>query len=57
MIAKLKFVDFNSDVLIQLVDMCCSAIAYKYKKQEDMNNSDIYLNMLGSRIKNIWDFK
>ncbi len=56
MVSKLTFVDSKSDFLIQLADMCCSAIAYSYNRADKLE-SDIYLKLLGERVKNIWDFE
>ncbi len=56
MIAKLKFVDSKKDVLIQLADMACGAIAYSCNRGDRLE-SDLYKKMLGKRIKNLWKFK
>jgi Protein of unknown function (DUF3800) len=45
MVHSLKFVDSKKDVLIQLADMACGAIAKEYRMR------------LGKRIKNIWKFQ
>lgn len=57
MINKLSFVNSESDSLIQLADMCCSAIAYSFKHQGDRLDADIYKNLIGKRIVNIWEFE
>jgi len=56
MVSKLKFANSKTDFLVQLADMCCSAIAYSYNRRDKMN-ADVYINLLGKRIKNIWDFE
>jgi hypothetical protein len=56
MVAKLKFCDSKKDVLIQLADMACGAIAHKYHQPHKMN-PEIYSKILGNRIKNVWCFK
>lgn len=56
MVSKLKFVNSKNDALIQLADMCCSAIAYSYNHSEKIGASE-YKDLLGGRIKNIWEFK
>lgn len=56
MLTKLKFCDSKSDVLIQLADMACGAIAYSYNRADKLE-SGTYKKMLGKRIKNIWMFK
>jgi hypothetical protein len=56
MIGKLKFADSKNDSLIQLADMCCSGIAYKYNRADRLN-SEVYVSLLGKRIKNIWEFQ
>lgn len=56
MLAKLKFADSKQDVLIQLADMACGAIAYTYNRSDRLE-SDAYLKMLGRRVMNIWPFK
>ncbi len=56
MVNKLKFADSRNDYLIQLADMCCSAIAYSYNRSDRLE-SDVYIKMLGKRIKNIWEFQ
>lgn len=56
MIDKLKFANSKNDRLIQLADMCCSAIAYKYNRADRLE-SDTYVKLLRGRIKNIWEFQ
>ena len=56
MVSKLKFVNSKNDFLIQLADMCCSAIAYSYNRADKLE-SDIYVKLLGQRINNIWEFE
>lgn len=56
MLAKLKFADSKKDVLIQLADMACGAIAYSYNRSDRLE-SDTYLKMLGRRVVSIWHFK
>lgn len=56
MITNLKFCDSRSDVLIQLADMACGAIAYRYNKSNRLD-SDIFIKLLGKRLKNLWEFK
>lgn len=56
MVNKLKFADSKNDYLIQLADMCCSAIAYSYNRSDRLE-SDTYVKILGKRIENIWEFK
>lgn len=55
MVSKLKFANSKTDYLVQLADMCCSGIAYSYSRP-DKAQSDDYVELLGSRIKNIWKF-
>ncbi len=43
----------KNDYLIQLADMCCSAIAYSYNRSDRLE-SDTYVKIRGTRIKNIW---
>lgn len=56
MIINLKFKDSKNDNLIQLADMCCSAIAYKYNRSDKIA-SDSYIKLIGKRIINIWEFQ
>jgi len=56
MVSKLKFSNSKTDYLVQLADMCCSAIAYSYNRSDKLN-ADVYITLLGRRIQNIWDFK
>jgi hypothetical protein len=56
MIRKLTFSNSRNDSLIQLADMCCSAIAYKYNRADRLE-SDLYVKLLRGRIKNIWEFE
>lgn len=56
MMSKLKFSNSKNDSLIQLADMCCSAIAYSYNRNDKLQ-SDIYLKLLRTRIKDIWKFQ
>lgn len=56
MISELKFANSKNDFLIQLADMCCSAIAYSYNRADKLE-SDSYLKLLRNRIKNIWEFE
>lgn len=56
MVNKVKFANSRNDHLIQLADMCCSAIAYSYNRADKLE-SDIYKRLLGKRIINIWDFE
>ena len=56
MVSKLKFANSKNDFLVQLADMCCSAIAYSYNRSDKLE-SDSYIKLLGSRVQNIWDFK
>ena len=56
MVSKLKFANSRTDHLVQLADMCCSAIAYSYNRGDKLN-ADVYTKLLGKRIKNIWDFE
>lgn len=56
MMNKLKFADSKNDFLIQLSDMCCSAIAYSYNRHDRLQ-SDSYVKLLGGRVKNIWEFQ
>lgn len=56
MMNKMKFANSKNDFLIQLADMCCSAIAYSYNRSDRLE-SDTYVKLLGKRIKNIWDFQ
>lgn len=56
-IKKFKFIDSQSDNLIQLADMVVGAIARSYS--EHRKDGDRWLRILKARgkIKNIWDFK
>lgn len=54
--SKLKFADSKNDSLIQLADMCCSAIAYSYSRSDRLQ-SDSYVRLLGKRVQNIWEFQ
>lgn len=56
MLNKLKFANSKTDVLVQLADMTCSAIAYSYNRSDRLE-SDTYMKLLGKRIKNIWEFQ
>ncbi len=56
MLAKLKFSDSKQDLLIQLADMACGAVAYNYNRSDRLE-SDTYLKMMGRRVRNIWDFR
>ena len=56
MISKCTFADSKNDSLIQLADMCCSAIAYKYNRSDKLQSDDYY-NLLGKRIADIWEFE
>jgi hypothetical protein len=56
MLNKLKFANSKNDFLIQLADMCCSAIAYSYNRADRLE-SDTYVQLLGKRIKNTWEFE
>ncbi len=56
MLNKLKFANSKTDVLVQLADMTCSAIAYSYNRSDRLE-SDTYVRLLGKRIKNIWEFQ
>lgn len=56
MVESLKFVDSKKDVLIQLADMVCGAVAYEQNRQDILNAGE-YRICLGKRIKNIWKFK
>lgn len=56
MLGELKFVDSKGDVLVQLADMACGAIAYSYNRTDRLE-SDIYLRLLRRWVRNIWPFK
>lgn len=56
MIKKLRFNDSKTDVLIQLADMMCGAISYRYNQSGKLA-PDIYMAMIGGRIKSITEFK
>lgn len=56
MLEKLKFCDSKSDMLIQLADMACGAVAHQVNRTDRMG-SDLYVKLLGQRIKNIWMFQ
>lgn len=56
MVSKLTFANSKTDYLVQLADMCCSAIAYSYNRGDKLN-ADIYAKLLGKRIKNVWEFE
>ena len=54
-IRKIKFVDSKKDNLVQLADMITGAIARSYNTARKDNQR--WLNMLRTRIDNIWLFK
>lgn len=56
-IKKFKFIDSQSDNLIQLADMVVGAIARSYS--ENRKDGDRWLHFLrdAGKIGNIWDFK
>lgn len=56
MLKKLTFVDSHKDILVQLADMACGAIAYEYNRQDRMNAKE-YRIRLGKKVKNIWLFQ
>lgn len=56
MVNTLKFSNSKNDFLIQLADMCCSAVAYRYSRQDRLE-SDIYMNMLEDRLIDVWEFE
>lgn len=56
MVSKLKFANSKNDFLIQLADMCCSAIAYQYNRADRLE-SDSYTKLLRKRVKDIWEFE
>ena len=54
-IKEVRFKDSESDLLIQLADMCVGAIARSYRK----NRVDAWRwrKMLGGHVDDVWDFK
>lgn len=55
-IVDVKFAESHRNSLIQLADMVVGAIARSYREGA-RNEHDRWRKMLGSKIKNIWDFQ
>jgi hypothetical protein len=56
MLNKLKFANSKNDVLVQLADMVCSAVAYSYNRADKLN-AEQYRDLIGNRIVNVWEFQ
>jgi Protein of unknown function (DUF3800) len=53
-LSEIRFSNSESDVLVQLADMCAGAIARSYRP--DRPNRWRWRKMLASRINDVWDF-
>ncbi len=54
-VSKVRFVDSHSNNLIQLADLVAGAINRSF--QNDKTDSQDYLNIIKSRVEDIWRFK
>lgn len=55
-VRSIKFVDSRRDDLVQLADMVVGAVARSYKEDVRTDHRR-WLDMLGSKIEDVWDFK
>jgi uncharacterized protein DUF3800 len=53
-LTDLRFLDSQSDHLIQLADMCVGAVARAFRSRED---GDRWLRLLRPRIDDLWQFR
>ncbi len=56
LLTKLTFENSHRNRLIQLADMVCGAIHYKFSKHGAELESDRWVKMLGTKVKNIWPY-
>lgn len=55
-IAKIKFVDSEKDVLVQLADMIVSGYSRPYNNP-NKKDANKYRDMISSKIESVWNFK
>jgi hypothetical protein len=54
-VKEIRFVDSQSDPLVQLADMCAGAIARSYKA--DRSDAGRWRDMIRRKVADVWEFK